>query len=399
MKRRRRATIEKQGMMNMDYFAKLPQVSVGRPSYIRSFRGTDIKAAREVRKPEISAKASENEGEVSELFILDEIGGWGVYAAEAIYWLKQFDGEGKKVKIYINSPGGDVFEGIAIANFIAGMKAETEVVVTSLAASIASIIAIAADSVKMNKNAQMMIHRPWAFTWGESDALRKAADHLDKIEDQLVGTYADRGNGKKKREEYSAAVRAETWMTPEEAIEMGLADGLVGEEIEVKASLKIDAEFLNEAGIKNAPSDLVEPAQEKESEQEKEEVKAQEVVGVSLAKPEDSEKDQKNSVAHANKDEDAGNNKTYTETEVSEIKAICAKAKMQNADELMKNGKTVAEIKNLAFDILAAQDAEENISSAIEGSEGTEQPAAPSAAQINAEIRARQFAEFQPKSK
>lgn len=383
----------------MDYFAKLPQVSVGRPSYIRSFRGTDIKAAREVRKPEISAKASENEGEVSELFILDEIGGWGVYAAEAIYWLKQFDGEGKKVKIYINSPGGDVFEGIAIANFIAGMKAETEVVVTSLAASIASIIAIAADSVKMNKNAQMMIHRPWAFTWGESDALRKAADHLDKIEDQLVGTYADRGNGKKKREEYSAAVRAETWMTPEEAIEMGLADGLVGEEIEVKASLKIDAEFLNEAGIKNAPSDLVEPAQEKESEQEKEEVKAQEVVGVSLAKPEDSEKDQKNSVAHANKDEDAGNNKTYTETEVSEIKAICAKAKMQNADELMKNGKTVAEIKNLAFDILAAQDAEENISSAIEGSEGTEQPAAPSAAQINAEIRARQFAEFQPKSK
>lgn len=126
-------------------------------------------------------------------------GGWGVYACEVIPVLRAMDGEGKTILIRINSYGGDVFEGLAIANTIAALKAHTIVEVIGMAASIASIITIAADEVRIYKSAEFMIHRPWALVIGNADDMRDSAAHLDKIQGQLVEAYVDRSAGKKDR--------------------------------------------------------------------------------------------------------------------------------------------------------------------------------------------------------
>jgi hypothetical protein len=97
------------------------------------------------------------------------------------------------LEIHINSPGGDVFEGTTIHNMIKAHKAATKtVIIDGLAASIASIIAMAGDKIVMPKNAMMMIHDPSMVAWGRPEDLTKAADTLTKVRGTLVSTYADR---------------------------------------------------------------------------------------------------------------------------------------------------------------------------------------------------------------
>jgi len=126
-----------------------------------------------------------------------------------------------ELSVRINSPGGSVFDGFAIYNLIKQYAGDVTVYVDGLAASAASVIAMAGDKIVMADNALMMIHDPWAMSMGSADEMRQAASLLDKIKDSIVGTYATRtGMG---AEEISAMMVAETWMNATEAKELGFA--------------------------------------------------------------------------------------------------------------------------------------------------------------------------------
>lgn len=124
--------------------------------------------------------------------------------------------------VYINSPGGDVFDGVTIFNLISRVRARKVVHIDGLAASIASVIAMAGDEIEIASNGMMMIHDPWAFAMGSADELRKTADVLDTIRDTIAGTYVARTGGA--RDEIVALMADETWMDADEAVERGFAD-------------------------------------------------------------------------------------------------------------------------------------------------------------------------------
>jgi ATP-dependent Clp protease, protease subunit len=140
-----------------------------------------------------------------------------------------------RIVLRLSSPGGDVFLGYEISNSIKTLSLTKNVVVqnTSLCASIASIIAISGATAEAYKNSLLMMHKPTVWTNGDDKALRKDAETLEKIEGQLVRSYADKiysnkgGDYKKIEEKVKAMVEAETWLTAEEALSMGLIDAIV----------------------------------------------------------------------------------------------------------------------------------------------------------------------------
>ena len=143
-------------------------------------------------------------------------------------------GDIKTLNVYINSGGGDVFAGQAIYSMLKRHSATVNVYVDGLAASIASIIAMAGDSVKMPKNAMLMVHNPWSFGMGNANDFRKLADDLDKVRESMISVYEDKTGMEK--ESIVELMDAETWMTAEEAVEFGFADE-IEEEKQVAASL------------------------------------------------------------------------------------------------------------------------------------------------------------------
>lgn len=129
-----------------------------------------------------------------------------------------------EIKLFINSNGGSVFEGTAIYNQLKRHPAKKTVYIDGFACSIASVIAMAGDEVIMPRNALMMIHNAWTFTYGNAAELRKAADDLDTINNAGKQAYLQKAGGKIDSEELSRMMDAETWLTAEECIRLGLAD-------------------------------------------------------------------------------------------------------------------------------------------------------------------------------
>lgn len=161
-------------------------------------------------------------------------------------------GDVSTINLYINSPGGSVFEGVAIHNMLKRHKAKINVYVDALAASIASVIAMAGDTIHMYKNSMLMIHNPWTFTWGNSSELRKMADDLDRIGNSSKQTYLQKAGDKLTDEKLQEMLDAETWLSADEALEYGLCD-VVLEANEMVASVSED---LFEK-YKNVPKSLV----------------------------------------------------------------------------------------------------------------------------------------------
>lgn len=128
----------------------------------------------------------------------------------------------KTIHTRINSAGGDVMEGFAIYNLLTGYGARIEIDIDGLAASMASVIAAAGDEVRMAENALFMIHNPAAKLFGEAGDLRRMADVLDKIRDNIASVYVTRS--KQPRESVLAAMDAETWLTAAEAKALGYVD-------------------------------------------------------------------------------------------------------------------------------------------------------------------------------
>ena len=136
--------------------------------------------------------------------------------------------KGKRLDIHINSVGGLVFDGIAIANAIRQHDAKTVAHIDGLAASIASVIALAADEVRMAGNAFMMIHDPTSGVWGTAADMRREAEALDKIRLKLADEYVIAANGVG-REKFEKMMADETWLTAEECKDLGLVDAIDAE--------------------------------------------------------------------------------------------------------------------------------------------------------------------------
>lgn len=198
-----------------------------------------------------SMKALDNKtGEVLLYGEISDVSWWGDEVTP-----KQFKedldalGDVETIKVFINSPGGDVFAGQAIYSMLKRHKAQVHVYIDGLAASIASLIAMAGDKVVMPANAMMMIHNPWTFAVGNANDFRKLADDLDKIRDSMITAYGSRSA--LTTEEIKGLLDAETWLTAQECVEYGFADE-VEEAKELAAS--IDKKFLSR--YQNIPETL-----------------------------------------------------------------------------------------------------------------------------------------------
>lgn len=165
-------------------------------------------------------------GETPKLYIYDEIGYWGDTAKDLVDALRDVSGD--TLDVHLNSPGGDIFDGLAIYQALKDHKATVTVHVDGLAASIASVIAMAGDKVIMAPKASLMIHDGWTMSVGNAADLRKAADLLDKQSDVIASVYADRSG--QPSEFWRAAMLEETWYTADEALAAGLVDEVEGKE-------------------------------------------------------------------------------------------------------------------------------------------------------------------------
>ena len=125
-------------------------------------------------------------------------------------FLDQLDGV-SKINVHINSGGGSVFGGIAIYNILKRHSAEITVYVEGLAASIASVIAMAGDRIIIPENAQMMVHKPSSITWGNADDMRKEAEVLDGCQKVILNTYMQHVKEGITPEQINALIDAETW--------------------------------------------------------------------------------------------------------------------------------------------------------------------------------------------
>lgn len=148
-------------------------------------------------------------------------------------------GEVEELSIYINSGGGDVFAGQAIYSMLKRHKANKIVYIDGLAASIASVIAMAGNKIVMPANAMMMIHNAYTLVRGNKENLRKMADDLEKIDGSIVAVYTEKTGLKEK--DIQEKMDAETWFSAKEAIEQGFADEIEEEKL---LSASLDGGFL-----------------------------------------------------------------------------------------------------------------------------------------------------------
>ena len=165
----------------------------------------------------------------AEIYLYEDIGaGWfgGISSKEFSDELKSI-GAVNTINLRINSPGGSVFEGVAIHNLLSSNSANVVVHIDGLAASIASIVAMAGDEIRMAENALMMIHDPWGLAVGTAEDMRKEANTLEVVRDTLIKTYVNRTASEE--EQISEWMQSETWMNADEAKERGFADQITDE--------------------------------------------------------------------------------------------------------------------------------------------------------------------------
>lgn len=161
--------------------------------------------------------------DTTEILFYDEVGYYGISA-------KQFSDAlaavtTPNITLRINSPGGDVFDGMAIYNMLKQHAATVNVIVDGLAASAASFIAMAGDTLSMGDPSMLMIHRAWTFAFGNVNDMKAVGDLLAKVDDQIAGIYAAKSG--KSAADMLALMDAESWLTAQESADLGLIDEIV----------------------------------------------------------------------------------------------------------------------------------------------------------------------------
>jgi ATP-dependent protease ClpP protease subunit len=173
---------------------------------------------------EARAAAEESSPDSADVYIYDEIGesfwGGGISPQSLT---DQINGlEVSTLNVYVNSPGGAAWDGVTIMNALRRHPAQVVVTVDGIAASAASIIAMAGDKVVMNRGSELMIHDAWGFVQGNATDMTDTAAVLNRLSDSLADIYAAKAGGD--RAQWRDAMQAETWYTAEEAVTAGLAD-------------------------------------------------------------------------------------------------------------------------------------------------------------------------------
>jgi ATP-dependent Clp protease protease subunit len=223
-----------------------------------------------------------------DILFFGEVDDWGFASGFFAETLAQ--NEGEELEFLINSPGGAVFEGINIASILQRREGRTITTATGLAASIATVILLAGDVVQMDEDAFLMIHDAWAYEAGDAKELRKTARLLDKISAQIAEIYTNQiekagklidGDKEKTRSKMRELMRAETWLTAQEALNIGLIDRIVsGRDDEEKEHFPMPAENRTDSnlnakfynclkGFKNTPKQLLNKYDTKPMEKDK----------------------------------------------------------------------------------------------------------------------------------
>jgi ATP-dependent Clp endopeptidase proteolytic subunit ClpP len=190
----------------------------------------------------------------AEIAIYDEIGYFGVTAGDFLDELKALDV--KQIDVRINSPGGDVWDGLAIYNSLRDHPAQVTTYVDGLAASAASIIVQAGTRRVAAKASELMIHEAWGLVVGNASDMRDAAQRLDQASGMIAGVYADRAGGTV--DGWREAMRAESWYTGAEAADAGLVDEVGGGGQSAQDSW--DLSIYAHAGRARAPTPTIQPA-------------------------------------------------------------------------------------------------------------------------------------------
>lgn len=204
-----------------------------------------------------------DESGTAKLHLYDPIdswgGSWGVSANEFKDALETVK-DAKQINLHINSPGGEVFEGVAILNQLRAHAANVTAVVDGIAASAASFIACGADQTLMARNSQMMIHDASGLVIGNAEDMTQFAGVLNKISDNIASIYSDKAGGTVK--DWRKAMLNETWYSDSEAVSAGLADEVDGGSEAVENAF--DLSMFKHNGRKDAPSPPI-PAQRQAS--------------------------------------------------------------------------------------------------------------------------------------
>lgn len=178
-------------------------------------------------RPRLTAEKLEN-AEAVQIDIFDVIGDsyWRPDAIGARSVLKKLREAGKanEIRVRINSGGGSAFDGLAIYALLVSHEARVIIDIDGLAASAASVIAMAGDEIRIAETAMLMIHNPWTVAVGEASELRKEAEDLDKLRDALSNAYMARTG--MTREQIVDLLDAETWLTAQEALELGFVTSI-----------------------------------------------------------------------------------------------------------------------------------------------------------------------------
>lgn len=178
------------------------------------------------RKTWFSIAQNKTDAKSADISIHAEIGYWGVTAKQFLEQLRLLGDGISTINLSIHSPGGDVLDGWAIYNALKMHPANVVVTVKALAASMASVIMLAGDTIRIPKNAYVMIHRVSGGAYGDADQVKQMAEVIAKLEDGIVSAYAER-SGLSEKEVRQMMMDGETWLNGTEAVDKGFADELI----------------------------------------------------------------------------------------------------------------------------------------------------------------------------
>ena len=163
------------------------------------------------------------------------------------------------INVHISSYGGEVSEGLAIYNALRQHKAKVKTYCDGFACSIASVIFMAGEEREMSNASLLMIHNPWTYTEGNAQELRKKADDLDKMSQASVNAYMEHVNITE--EEVRELLDAETWLTPEEALEKGFATSVTSSQAQAKYSQSVRKQVFQKLTEPEKKPEGIAPAQ------------------------------------------------------------------------------------------------------------------------------------------
>jgi ATP-dependent protease ClpP protease subunit len=207
------------------------------PSNVATMRHT-WRVANEVPATDRPSWSIKNAaGARPKLYVYDVIGGWDLDASEFVQTVHAIDADA--IDLHINSPGGFVYDAVAMYEALEQHAADVHVKIDGLAASAASFLAMVGDTRTAARGARGMIHDAQIVAWGSPATLREAADLADAVSDDIAGYYSARAGGKPTT--WRAAMTAETWYSAQQMVDVGLVDSVSGAEKDDPADVRDQA--------------------------------------------------------------------------------------------------------------------------------------------------------------